>query len=102
INLPLNFSFALVAQALATLLRGGRLIVAGPPFHAPTYRRCVADHGVTISALTPVLARSLLQSSDPSIAGPRVLSIGGDSMLPEEVDLLLRRRGGRELYVTYG
>src|SRR5262249_12876591 len=32
VSLPLHFSYALVAQSIATLLRGGRLVIAGPPF----------------------------------------------------------------------
>ncbi|MGA2065046.1 MAG: class I adenylate-forming enzyme family protein [Thermoguttaceae bacterium] len=102
ISLPLCFSFALVAQALATLLRGGRLVVGGPPFHLQSYARAIAEHGVTVSSLTPVLVRSLLKSESPLPAGLRVLTVGGDSLPAEEVEQLLRKRPGRELYLTYG
>src|SRR5205807_7225609 len=95
VNLPLHFSFALVAQALATFLRGGRLVVSGPPFHAPSYARMLEEYRVTVSSITPLLARTLLQRDDLPISGPRAMSVGGDCLAPEEVELLLRRRGGR-------
>jgi acyl-CoA synthetase (AMP-forming)/AMP-acid ligase II len=80
VNLPLHFSFALVAQALATLVRGGGLAISGPPFHALSYFRQVSEHGVTISSLTPVLVRSLLQSRQPFPATLRTLTVGGDAL----------------------
>ncbi len=102
VNLPLHFSFAMVAQALATFVRGGRLILSGPPFHPPTYSRTLARYGVTISSLTPLLVRSLLHV-DPSLAtGLRVLTVGGDALAPEDVGRLLQWRPGGQLYLTYG
>ncbi|MGA2233653.1 MAG: class I adenylate-forming enzyme family protein [Tepidisphaeraceae bacterium] len=101
INLPLHFSFALVAQALASLVRGNRLVISGPPFHCPSYFRTLADHRVTVSSLTPILARSLIDSVNwPD--GLRVLSIGGDCLAPEQVEQLLAARPRGELYLTYG
>jgi acyl-CoA synthetase (AMP-forming)/AMP-acid ligase II len=102
INLPLHFSFALVAQALATLVRGGRLVLAGPPFHPARYSAAVARHGVTVSSLTPVLARSLLATTGPLPPGLRVLTVGGDTLGTKHVAQLLERRPGGELYLTYG
>lgn len=102
VSLPLHFSFALVAQALGTLGRGGRLVIAGPPFNPDAYARAIAAHGVTISALTPILVRLLLQHDSKLPEGLRVLSVGGDSLDPAQVEALLRRRPDRELYVTYG
>jgi acyl-CoA synthetase (AMP-forming)/AMP-acid ligase II len=102
ISLPLHFSFALVAQALGTLGRGGKLVVAGPPFQHATYARTVATHGVTVSALTPLLVRPLLQHRTALPESLRVLGVGGDSLPPEQVGELLRLRPGGELYLTYG
>ncbi len=102
VSLPLYFSFALVAQALATLVRGGRLVVSGPPFHAPTYRRLLEERAITVSSLTPVFVRTLLQAGAVPAAGPRVLTVGGDALAPEHVAELVRLRPGRELYLTYG
>ena len=102
VNLPLHFSFALVAQALATLMRGGRLVISGPPFHAPTYLQHLATHGVTISSLTPVLVRSLPEREGRWPESLRVLTVGGDSLAAEKVEQLVRARPGGELYLTYG
>jgi acyl-CoA synthetase (AMP-forming)/AMP-acid ligase II len=102
VNLPLYFSFALVAQALASLLRGNRLVLHGPPFHVPTYVQTLTRHAVTVSSLTPVLVQSLLQQEALLPAELRVLTVGGDSLAPEDVAGLLARRPGGELYLTYG
>jgi long-chain acyl-CoA synthetase len=102
VNLPLYFSFALVAQALATLVRGGRLVVSGPPFHAPTYLKTLAERAITVSSLTPVFVRTLLQGSAVFPDDLRLLSVGGDALGIDHVAELLRRRPGRELYLTYG
>ena len=102
VNLPLHFSFALVAQALSCLASGSRLIISGPPFHLPSYLRMLAERRVTVSSLTPVLVRSLLHRDEAFPEGLRVLSVGGDSLAAEQVGQLLRRRPGGELYLTYG
>lgn len=99
INLPLHFSFALVAQALASMARGSRLLISGPPFHLPTYVKTL-ERDVTISSLTPMLARSLAEASLPRSL--RVLSIGGDHLPPPTVAELLKARPDGELYLTYG
>jgi acyl-CoA synthetase (AMP-forming)/AMP-acid ligase II len=102
VSLPLHFSFAMVAQALGTLGRGGKLVVAGPPFQHTAYAAAVAAHGVTVSALTPIQVRSLLQHRQALPESLRVLSVGGDSLAPAHVGELLGLRPGRELYLTYG
>jgi acyl-CoA synthetase (AMP-forming)/AMP-acid ligase II len=102
VSLPLCFSFALVAQALGTLGRGGKLVVAGPPFQESAYRAALAAHDVTVSALTPIQVRALLQRRAALPASLRVLSVGGDSLAPDHVEDLLRLRPGGELYLTYG
>ncbi|MBN1557748.1 MAG: acyl--CoA ligase [Lentisphaerae bacterium] len=102
VNLPLHFSFALVAQALATLQAGGRLIIGGPPFHPRSYMRSIADHGVTLSSLTPVLVRALLHEKRAFPASLRILTVGGDSLPADQVRALLAARPGGALYLTYG
>jgi acyl-CoA synthetase (AMP-forming)/AMP-acid ligase II len=102
VNLPLSFSFALVAQALGSFARGNPLIISGPPFHARSYLETLAAHRITVSALTPILARQLLHLHAPMPASLRVLSVGGDALTAEEVDQLLAYRPGGELYLTYG
>ena len=102
VSLPLYYSFALVAQTLGTLVSGGRLVIDGPPFHAERYARTISEHGITISSLTPILARSLLQSDVALNGDLRVLTVGGDALAPEHVSRLLKRLPGKELYLTYG
>lgn len=102
INLPLYFSFALVAQALASLTVGNRLIISGPPFNGTLYQKIVKDQGVTISSLTPVLIRSILQSDASYLEKLRVLTVGGDALEAETVGRLVKMRPNRELYLTYG
>jgi acyl-CoA synthetase (AMP-forming)/AMP-acid ligase II len=102
INLPLYFSFALVAQALGTLGLGGRVVIDGPPFNAEAYAKVLAAHGVTVSALSPTQVRTILQHDTKLPDTVRVLSVGGDSLAPEHVAALLQHRPGGELYLTYG
>ena len=102
VTLPLHFSYALVAQALAALLRGGTLVIAGPPFTAASYLEMVDTHRVTVSSLTPVGARALLAQGTPFAPALRVLTVGGDALPAEQVGQLLARRPDRELYITYG
>lgn len=102
VNLPLHFSFGLVAQALATLQCGGRLIVSGPPFHPGSYVRAIEDCGVTVSSLTPVLVRVLLRTGMPMPGSLRLLTVGGDALPAELVGQMQERMEGREFYLTYG
>ena len=102
VSLPLFFSFALSSQALASLVRGNRLIISGPPFNLPGYRKSIQDYGVTVSSLTPVSIRSALHADPTVLADTRVLSVGGDALNPELVARLVELRTGKEVYITYG
>jgi acyl-CoA synthetase (AMP-forming)/AMP-acid ligase II len=102
VNLPLHFSFALVAQALGTLGRGGKLVIGGPPFTHDGYAKAIAAHAVTVSALSPTQVRTVLQHGTRLPESLRVLSVGGDALAPEHVAAMLRHRPGGELYLTYG
>ncbi|MEU7857117.1 class I adenylate-forming enzyme family protein [Nonomuraea sp. NPDC049141] len=100
ITLPLNFSYALVAQALAGLVTGARLVVTGPPFSPRGYADAVRRHGVTSSSLTPFLLRGLVPGEPPK--GLRMLTVGGDALPSREVTALLQGRDDLEVYITYG
>jgi acyl-CoA synthetase (AMP-forming)/AMP-acid ligase II len=102
VSLPLYYSYALVAQAFAALLRGAELIISGPPFQPAAYLRTLAEQDVTVSALTPLLVRSLLRHGGAFPEGLRCLGVGGDVLSPEHVAQLLRLRPRGELYLTYG
>jgi long-chain acyl-CoA synthetase len=102
VNLPLHFSYALVAQIFAALIRGARIVISGPPFHGPSYLALLAKHEVTVSSLTPFLARTLVQQGHRIPERLRVLTVGGDRLEPRYVEQLLRLCPNRELYLTYG
>jgi acyl-CoA synthetase (AMP-forming)/AMP-acid ligase II len=102
VSLPLHFSFGLVAQAIGTLVRGGRLIIAGPPFVTERYTRAIELHGVDVNALSPTQVRTLLANNVHIPKRLRTLGVGGDALAPEHVADLLRARPDRELYMTYG
>lgn len=102
VSMPLHTSFALVAQAAATLVRGGRLLLAALPFGPEAYLRALSDHDVRVSALVPSQARALLLRDAAWPTSLRVLSVGGDSLAVGHVAALLRGRPDRPLYLTYG
>ncbi|MBI3688122.1 MAG: acyl--CoA ligase [Actinobacteria bacterium] len=102
VSLPLHYSFALVAQAMAALVTGGRLILSGPPFTPAGYLARLTEHRVTSSSLTPPLTRLLLAGTDRLPRGLRMLTVGGDASRPAEVAALLARHRWLELYLTYG
>ncbi|WP_162795003.1 class I adenylate-forming enzyme family protein [Nonomuraea lactucae] len=100
VNLPLHYSYALVAQAMAALVKGSRLVVSGPPFTAGAYHRVLRGHDVGISSLTPTLAAGLAESGFEPPKALRVLTVGGATLHPRHVTGLLSP--GRRLYLTYG
>ncbi|PTL80868.1 class I adenylate-forming enzyme family protein [Vitiosangium sp. GDMCC 1.1324] len=101
VNLPLYYSYALVAQAFATLLSGGQLVISGPPFNPESYLRLIHEHHITVSSVTPLLVRTLL-AQERLPEGLRVLTVGGDALAAPQVAQLLKLRPGGELYLTYG
>jgi acyl-CoA synthetase (AMP-forming)/AMP-acid ligase II len=102
VTLPMFFSFALSAQALSSLVCGNRLLISGPPFSVGGYRKALEDYGITISSLTPVGIRAVLQADATVLAGVRVLSVGGDALEPELVARLVELRKGKDVFITYG
>lgn len=102
LSLPLYFSFGLVAQALACLLTGARLVIAGPPFHRASYLRTLRQEGIAISSLTPLLVQGLLSQSMGFPEQLRVLTVGGDALPEERARHLLAMRPNRKLFITYG
>lgn len=102
VTLPLHFSYALVAQAFAALVTGARIVISGPPFQTAAYVRTIGEYGVTVSSITPILARHLRLDHPVLPARLRALTIGGDQLAAADVVELLRRAPDRELYLTYG
>jgi long-chain acyl-CoA synthetase len=102
VNLPLYYSFALVAQAIASIECGARLVVSGPPFIGSRYIADLARHRVTVSSVTPVLMRTLLTHAAALPASVRALTVGGDFLAPEQAAAFVQHYPGKELYLTYG
>jgi acyl-CoA synthetase (AMP-forming)/AMP-acid ligase II len=102
VNLPLFYSYAIVAQAFAALVTGARLVISGPPFSPAAYLTALAQHDVTSSSVTPTIARLLLAHGERLPARTRMLTIGGDSVDPAHVAALLSSNPDIELYLTYG
>jgi acyl-CoA synthetase (AMP-forming)/AMP-acid ligase II len=102
VSLPLNYSYALVAQALAGLTAGARLVITGPPFTVSAYSRMLLEHQVTSSSLTPFMVRQLINGDWKPPEPLRALTVGGAAMEPSMTEALLDRAPGLELYLTYG
>lgn len=102
INLPLHFSYAFVAQMLATLISGGRAVISGPPFAPRSYAEAIERYGVRISSVTPAVVGSLSKDGSRLPRELRVLTVGGDTLDPSRVPELLGRNPGLEVYLTYG
>ncbi|HEX8093212.1 class I adenylate-forming enzyme family protein [Jatrophihabitans sp.] len=102
VNLPMYYSFALVAQILGCLRTGARPVLAGPPFQPAGYVGQLERHGVTVSSLTPILLSALLDSGCDLPDGLRTLTVGGSALPPDRVRQFLDRYPGKQLYLTYG
>jgi long-chain acyl-CoA synthetase len=102
VNLPLHFSYALVAQAVASWRVGAKLVVAGPPFRTAKYADALTRHRVTVSSLTPPLVRQVIADGAGSWRDLRALTVGGDAISVGQLEGLVASMAGREVYVTYG
>jgi long-chain acyl-CoA synthetase len=103
VNLPLYYSFALVAQAIASVECGARMVISGPPFVASQYVADLERYRVTVGSVTPVLMRELFAHEDMTLPfALRALTVGGDFLAPELARDFVARYPGKELYLTYG
>ncbi|WP_024802759.1 class I adenylate-forming enzyme family protein [Nocardia sp. BMG51109] len=102
INLPLHFSYAFVAQMLATLTSGGRAVISGPPFAPRAYAEAIRRYGVNISSVTPAVVTSISKAGSKLPRNLRALTVGGAALDPSYVRELLRHNARVELYLTYG
>ncbi|MFJ2060678.1 class I adenylate-forming enzyme family protein [Streptomyces sp. NPDC087908] len=102
VTLPIYYSFALVAQVLASLTSGAMLFVSGPPFSVAAYNGDLARHGITVSSLTPLLVEGLLSIDGTLPPALRTLSVGGQSLASPHTARLFQRNPALALYLTYG
>ncbi|WP_038343433.1 AMP-binding protein [Acinetobacter sp. A47] len=101
IFLPLYYSFALVAQFIGSLISGCSFVIDGPPFTIDNFNKKIKDRKITVAAITPTIARNIINSKT-QIEKIRVLSIGGDQLIPEDVKRIYAKNISEELYLTYG
>ncbi|PCE33691.1 hypothetical protein BZL54_04085 [Burkholderia ubonensis subsp. mesacidophila] len=99
--LPMYHTYGLVTQSIGAMISGCELKIDGPPFNAKRYAEVIRDERITVSGITPTIARDLL-AKDAVLPPLRSLSIGGDRMTREDVASLLGKPFINELYVTYG
>lgn len=100
----LAHAFPLVAQLLATLLRGGSVHWPAGAFTPRAFTRQVEADAIGYAALPPILLR-LLAARNPDAAGlPPLLSVGAAPIPADEFVTLATwaARGGSRLYHTYG
>ncbi|GII91847.1 class I adenylate-forming enzyme family protein [Sinosporangium siamense] len=102
VNLPMHFSYALVAQVLAAMSAGARIVVDRPPCSQARYTAMLKEYGVTASSLMPCFVRRLLAGGWSAPRGLRALTVGGDMLEAGAVGALLSRAPGTEIYLTYG
>ena len=103
VNLPLFYSTALVAQTIAALDLGARLVISGPPFSLPQYLSDLDEHAVSVSSLTPVLLKQLNGPEAGALPrNLRTLTVGGDFVDPAQTRALLAVNPQLEFYLTYG
>ena len=103
INLPMYYSYAFVAQLLASFLLNNRTVIAGPPFTPEHYEHTIRQYQITLSSLTPLMVDAWLEAGDQPLPEPlRRMTIGGDALSTASLKALLDRTPGLALYVTYG
>ena len=102
VNLPLYYSYAFVAQALATLTVGAKLLITGPPFNESFFIKILEEKQVSVISITPLLARRLLKANYALPNSLRAVTIGGDCFTKDEIIQFLRLNPHQECYITYG
>ncbi|MCP3803418.1 acyl--CoA ligase [Allokutzneria sp. A3M-2-11 16] len=102
VSLPAYYSFALVAQVLGSLVAGSSLVLAGPPFSTANYLSTVRSRRVTVSSLTPILAKSLVTAGEELPSPLRSLTVGGQALDADHVARLLKLNPDLGVYLTYG
>ncbi len=103
INLPMYYSYAFVAQLLATFSLGGKAIIAGPPFSPKHYLITLQEHRVTLSSVTPIMVSQLLETGHEQFPSTlQRLTVGGSVLAPSSVARLLAVNEQLQLYITYG
>nr|BFD87687.1 class I adenylate-forming enzyme family protein [Streptomyces sp. Xyl84] len=95
------FSSAFVCGVLGVLARGMGLTLIEPPFATANWFDTARETGTTHTALTPHLLMRVLDGGRPLPGSLRQVTVGGDRLGGTALGEL-RRRGGAEVFTTYG
>ncbi|RPI19503.1 MAG: long-chain fatty acid--CoA ligase [Ignavibacteriae bacterium] len=102
INLPLMYSFSIVAQVLAAYLTKTKVIISALPFNATEFISNIQKHGVTLTSLTPPLVKILLNTTLALPETLRVITIGSSPIDTKSLKRIVKKYPYKEIYVTYG
>lgn len=102
VNLPLFYSYAFVAQAVAAYIKNSTLVISAPPFSMNQYLLDIEKYSVTVSSITPLLIKEIIGHSIRFPSDLRVLTVGGDALDVKFIEELLINYFTNELYITYG
>ncbi|UEM24777.1 acyl--CoA ligase (plasmid) [Skermanella mucosa] len=99
--LPAYFSYGLVAGVIATMQSHKDIILSEQPFSAANWFKVCDEEQVSLFATTPFQLRKLLAVGKRFPESLRKLTIGGDRVMPADLEALRRVYDGK-IYLTYG
>ncbi len=102
VNLPLYYSYAFVAQALAAYMSNATLVISAPPFNNEVFANNLQDYAITICSLTPLLIKEITAKGIALPQHLRAITVGGDSLNASHIEAFLKKYPVKELYITYG
>lgn len=102
VALPLYYSYAFVAQALAAMHAGSALRILASPVTARAMFDAIASSSATTTSLTPTLARAILNEQPGLLGAFRMVTVGGDATGHRDVERMLLAHPELELFLTYG
>nr|WP_300474412.1 class I adenylate-forming enzyme family protein [Breoghania sp.] len=103
IKLPLYYSFALVAQALAATQVGASVAIGSVPFSVKEFALELRRNAITVTSLTPKFLQQIVDTPDRILPSTlRTLTVGGDVVPVDTARKLRQRYPELEIYFTYG
>lgn len=102
VNLPLYYSYAFVAQALATYVRNATLVISSPPFNCNVFEDTLNKYSISYNSLTPLLVKEIQGKNIVLPPSVRAITVGGDTLDSPKIEKFLKKYPNKELYITYG
>ncbi|EWY36600.1 hypothetical protein N825_09775 [Skermanella stibiiresistens SB22] len=99
--LPAYFSYGLIAGVIAAMMSRKDIILNEHPFSASNWFKVCDEERVSLFATTPFQLRKLLAVGRPFPASLKKMTIGGDRVMPADLEALRRVYTGK-IYLTYG